>query len=150
MIIREKNGTFAKGGQPNPGGRKGYGYEKRFRHIFRDVFDDASIRATMIQLKSHVFGQKVDIETGKIVTDADSTPQSRIAAATKVLEYGLGKPKQFIELAETSELHEEVVGMITSMAESIVIENDEKLEEFVDEMKDHLAKLNKGVNEQSS
>lgn len=140
MIVREKNGTFGKGGQPNPGGRRGYGYETRFKKIFSEVFDETTIRAACIQLKAHVFGQKIEMSSGKLVEDPMSTPQSKIAAWTKMTEYAFGKPVQ--PIIDVDNHDEELTEALREVAESLQLATDDKLETFVTDMKKHLRKLN--------
>jgi len=136
---RNKNGTFAKGQSGNRSGRKGYGFEVRFKKIFADVFDETTIRAACVQLKAHVFGQRVDVKTMTVVDDPDSSPTSRLAAWTKMAEYAFGKPIQPMVVAEDQD--GELLEVMKSMAASIKQENDEaKLQGIVDEAMEYLNK----------
>ena len=90
---RNSNGTFAKG-HKFATGRKGYGFEANLSDVFGDVFDEPTVRAACQQLKAHIFGQKVNVKTGAIEDDPLSSPQSRIAAWTKMADYTFGKPVQ--------------------------------------------------------
>lgn len=139
-IKRENGGKWAKGQTGNKNGRRGYGYETKFRKIFSEVFDEPTIKAACIQLKSHIFGQKVDIKTGKVVDDPLATPSSCIAAFTKMAEYAGGKPVQFVVAAQDED--GELMNLLKSMAQGIQTENDDKLDEIVEQAKKHLEKLN--------
>lgn len=136
---RNPNGHFLDGTPGGPG-RRGYGYEVRFKKIFSNVFDEPTIRAACIQLKAHVFGQKIEMSTGKLVEDSDSTPQSRIAAWTKMAEYAFGKPVQ--PIIDVDNHDEELTEALREVAESLQLATDDKLESFVTDMKKHLRKLN--------
>lgn len=139
-VKRDAGGKWSKGQTGNSAGRRGYGYEVKFKKIFSEVFDEPTIRAACIQLKSHVFGQKVDVKTGQIVDDLLSTPGSRIAAWTKMAEYAFGKPIQPVVVGQDED--GELIGLLKSMAHSVKDESEERQQQFVEEMKSHLSKLN--------
>ncbi len=143
---RRNNGRFAQGNKAalgnKGGGRKGYNIEFRALTVFNEVFDEQTFRATCIQLKSHVFGQMVDVKTGKIIDDPDSTPHSRLSAWEKMANYKLGKPIQPLIMAPDED--GELMNVLKGMADSIKSAPDEKLVEFEGEMKEYLKKVEQG------
>jgi Rad3-related DNA helicase len=137
--VRKADGTFAAGNRGGPG-HPGYGKEYKFRKIFDDVFDEATVRAACIQLKSHIFGQKIDMASGKIVDDPDATANSILTAWQKMADYKFGKAVQ--PIIDFDNHDEELTEALREVAESLQLATNDKLETFVTDMKKHLKKLN--------
>jgi hypothetical protein len=137
---RDKTGRFAAGNKlARNGGRKGYGIEYKALKIFNEVFDENTFRATCVQLKAHIFGQKVEVKTGKVIDDPLATPHSCLAAWTKMASYKLGMPVQPVVVSQDSdgdilkiykEMNEEHLEKIASETEKITGKN---LDELIDQ-----------------
>jgi len=142
---KDNKGRFTEGNKVavgnKGGGRKSYNIEFKALTTFNEVFDEATFRATCIQLKAHIFGQKVDIKTGKIEDDLDSTPHSRLSAWEKMANYKLGKPIQ--PLVFTEDENKELLNLFNDMYVSIAKEKDDKLDDIVEQAKTFLEKEEK-------
>lgn len=140
---------FKKGVVTNPKGRPPREREAAYLLIMKEIVTAKEWRNLCHDAYLGALGLKVKYVKGKpkgYKNDPDATPGSKLANKRFFADYLLGKPTETIKISDKSNLDIETVEMLKRMAESIRLENDDKLDEFVNEMRNHLDKLNKETN----
>jgi len=133
---------FQKGNNANPNGRPPKEREAAYLLIMKEIVTAQEWRNLCVDAYLGARGIKVKYKDGKpdgYEDDPQATPGTKLANKRFFADYLIGKPIERMIVAEDK--GGEIKEMIDEIADSFRLMTDERLESVVDDMKEHLLRI---------